>query len=615
MAENEIKSINGRNVCDQTARDAVNNITVPTKTSDLTNDNGFATETYVTSKIDDTTTATNKTWSSSKIDSQIKEIANTGNATLNKIEVLEEDPTDNLYEGRIWIYKQPDLSCTSITLDQTSVELTADNKTVTLVATVEPSNTTDNITWSSSKTSVATVNNGLVTAKANGSTIITVTCGSHSATCSITVSGFAEAETGVFTIEQSGVTSNIEFTAYNGATYDDVNKCYTFSGGSEYLTTPFTATDAITIDIVLQDNNNGNNTVILENDYSSDSKMFTMQSDTANNTSIVGMKYGQGNFASSLSAIYGDISDGNRHHMIFIFDSTTSKFTGYIDTIASKVVKTNITFTGISDITKWILGSRSGNYGTNANIYSLKLYDRALTTDECKTSLGDTGGGTEVTTPTPILSLSGSNFSNNEQTTTLPDNSGNGNNFTASGFSYTTSSGSNGNGGIVADGTDDKLTISTLNNMNGTNGYTIVMKCSINNLSQTSKYFVELDENPTGLVIHQLSVVYGFNSKGIQFYDGINIQNINIDITDTGIHTIAFSCDGTTLAGYLDGTQVGSIDITTNYLATDLIKGVIFNSTNTKSTSEHINATLYELRVYNRGMTSSEISNITTQLG
>ena len=51
MAENEIKSINGRNVCDQTARDAVNNINIPTKTSDLTNDSGYATETYVASKI------------------------------------------------------------------------------------------------------------------------------------------------------------------------------------------------------------------------------------------------------------------------------------------------------------------------------------------------------------------------------------------------------------------------------------------------------------------------------------------------------------------------------------------------------------------------------------
>ena len=348
------------------------------------------------------------------VSSQIKEIVNNGNATLNKIEVLEEEPTDNLYEGRIWIYKQPDLSCTSITLSQTSVELTADNKTVILVATVEPSNTTDNIAWSSSAPEVATVVNGLVTAKSNGSTVITASCGSQSATCSITVSGFAEQEIG---------TSNL------------------------------------------------------------------------------------------------------------------------------------------------------------------------------------------------VLSLSGSDFTNSPQTTTLPDNSGNGNDYTASGFSYTASSGSNGNGGIVADGTDDKLTISTLNNMNGTNGYTIVMKCSINNLSQTSKYFIELDENPTSPAVHQLSIIYGFKSKGIQFYDGISIQNININITDTNIHTIAFSYNGTTLTGYLDGSEVSSVTIGTNYLATDLIKGVIFNSTNANSTTEHINATLYELRVYNRGMTSSEISNITTQLG
>ena len=370
------------------------------------------------SNINDTTASATTTYSSNKIESikeglssQIKDI---GNATLNKIEVLEEDPTDNLYEGRIWLYKQPDLSCASITLDQTNVELTADNKTVTLVATVEPSNTIDNIIWSSSEPGVATVVNGLVTAKSNGSTVITASCGSQSATCSITVSGFVEQEIG---------TSNL------------------------------------------------------------------------------------------------------------------------------------------------------------------------------------------------VLSLSGSDFTNSPQTTTLSDNSGNGNDFTASGFSYTTSSGSNGNGGIVADGTDDKLTISTLNNMNGTNGYTIVMKCSINNLSQTSKYFVEFDENISSSVIHQLSIIYGFNSKGIQLYDGVNIHNININITDTNIHTIAFSYHGTTLTGYLDGAEVSSVTIGTNYLATDLIKGVIFNSTSTKTTTEHINATLYELRLYNSGMTSSEISNITTQLG
>lgn len=619
--------------------------------------------------------------------SQIKDIAK----GKFKIEILEEDPTDNLYEGRIWIYKQPDLSCTSITLsasaleftttdtqtltanvtpdncednvvwsvdddsiatvsngvitpvangecvvtatcgdysatctvtvsafvtctsitlDQTSVELTADNKTVTLVATVEPSNTTDNITWSSSATSVATVSDGLVTAKANGSAVITVSCGSQSANCSITVSGFAEVETGVFTIEQSGVTSDIEFTAYNGATYDDTNKCYTFTGGSEYLTTPFTATDAITIDIILQDNNNGNNTVILEDDSSNN---ITMQSDKVDSTNIVGFRYGKGNFTAN-NCVYGDISDGNKHHMIFIYDATTTRLTGYIDTVASKKTKTSISDVGVSDITKWILGSRSGSYGTNASIYSLKLYDRALTSDECRASLGDTSEDTGDTIDGLVLSLSGSDFSNDEQTTILPDNSGNGNNFTVSNFGYTTSSGSNGNGGIVADGSDDKLEITTLNNMNGSNGYTIVLKCAINNLSQTSRYLVEFnsDNSDNSGAIPQLAVIYGFKSKGIQFYDGKNIANINITISDTDIHTIAFTYDGTNLVGYLDDVKVDSITITNN-LVMDLVRGAIFGSVG--KTTECINATIYELRLYNSGLTEAQISNITTELG
>ena len=46
MAENEIKSINGRNVCDQTARD-----NIPTKTSQLTNDSNFVTDSVVDEKI------------------------------------------------------------------------------------------------------------------------------------------------------------------------------------------------------------------------------------------------------------------------------------------------------------------------------------------------------------------------------------------------------------------------------------------------------------------------------------------------------------------------------------------------------------------------------------
>ena len=78
--------------------------------------------------------------------------------------------------------------CTGVSLSSSSMTLDlSGTKTATLTATLTPSNTTDTVTWSSSNTSVATVNNGVVTAKANGSATITVTCGNKSATCAITV--------------------------------------------------------------------------------------------------------------------------------------------------------------------------------------------------------------------------------------------------------------------------------------------------------------------------------------------------------------------------------------------------------------------------------------------
>ena len=59
--------------------------------------------------------------------------------------------------------------------------------TQTLSDTVTPSNCTQAVTWSSNSTGVATVNNGVVTPVSNGTATITATCGSHSATCTVTV--------------------------------------------------------------------------------------------------------------------------------------------------------------------------------------------------------------------------------------------------------------------------------------------------------------------------------------------------------------------------------------------------------------------------------------------
>ena len=65
---------------------------------------------------------------------------------------------------------------TGVTLDKETLALdTGDNKTATLVATVDPNKATDKtVTWDSSDKTVATVENGVVTALKHGTTTITV---------------------------------------------------------------------------------------------------------------------------------------------------------------------------------------------------------------------------------------------------------------------------------------------------------------------------------------------------------------------------------------------------------------------------------------------------------
>ena len=81
------------------------------------------------------------------------------------------------------------VSVTGVTLEPTSLSLFTGN-TATLTATVHPDNATNqNVTWSSDKPEVATVDNGKVTAVGAGEATITVTTedGSKTATCQVTV--------------------------------------------------------------------------------------------------------------------------------------------------------------------------------------------------------------------------------------------------------------------------------------------------------------------------------------------------------------------------------------------------------------------------------------------
>lgn len=81
------------------------------------------------------------------------------------------------------------VSVTEITLNKTELALN-EGGSETLVATVKPNNATDKtVTWSSSNTAIATVDeNGKVTAVKEGTATITAKAGEKSATCTVTVS-------------------------------------------------------------------------------------------------------------------------------------------------------------------------------------------------------------------------------------------------------------------------------------------------------------------------------------------------------------------------------------------------------------------------------------------
>ena len=128
----------------------------------------------------------------------------------------------------------------SVTLDKSSLELN-EGETATLTATVKPDNASDKtVTWSSSKTSVATVDaNGKVTAVAEGNATITAKAGNKSATCSVTVTKNVVAVESI-TLDKSSLELNEGETATLVATVkpdNATNKTVTWSSSRTSVAT------------------------------------------------------------------------------------------------------------------------------------------------------------------------------------------------------------------------------------------------------------------------------------------------------------------------------------------------------------------------------------------
>ena len=126
---------------------------------------------------------------------------------------------------------------TGITLDQTSASLKV-NESITLTATVSPTNATDKtVTWSTSDESVATVSNGVVIAVKTGTATVTAQAGDKKATCSITVE--ATPVTSV-TLDRTSASLNVNESITLTATVkpdDATDKTVTWTSSNENVAT------------------------------------------------------------------------------------------------------------------------------------------------------------------------------------------------------------------------------------------------------------------------------------------------------------------------------------------------------------------------------------------
>ena len=117
------------------------------------------------------------------------------NATSHVYKAYATSNLNSSYPHEVIVYKleketSASVSVTSVSLDYSSLSLTV-GETAPLVATITPANATNqNVSWTTSNSSIASVSNGVVTAVGAGDATITVTTadGNQTATCAVSVS-------------------------------------------------------------------------------------------------------------------------------------------------------------------------------------------------------------------------------------------------------------------------------------------------------------------------------------------------------------------------------------------------------------------------------------------
>ncbi len=261
------------------------------------------------------------------------------------------------------------VAVTGVSLDKTTATLTAAGQTVTLTATVAPDNATNkNVAWSSSNSAVATVNNGVVTAVANGTATITVTTedGSKTATCAVTVE-----------IPTSGGDDTVAVT---GVSLDKTSLSLTSAGQTATLTATVAPSNATNKTVTWSSSDNAvatvNNGVVtaVANGTATITAKTADGNKTATCTVTVSISTGGGSGSGGSGSVDGDITvteNMGYQEGAYVEWSPVAGATGY----KAYVAKSGGEFTRIDDklIRKYPDCWRVDAVGLAAGTYDIKI--------------------------------------------------------------------------------------------------------------------------------------------------------------------------------------------------------------------------------------------------
>ena len=218
----------------------INNLEIPTKISDLTNDKNFVDDAYVAlqiptkvSELQNDSDFANKSFVTNKINEDLSKYAQ--QSDLDLLESTVENLKQSVSDGKDLIASaitdkgvttsntetfsnmannirkisssEQTISVQNIMLNYSSLTL-SEGESIRLIPVFTPSNATNQeVTWSFSTSGICTIANGTIVAISSGYTVVTVTSvdGGYSASCSITVKEATIPVTGV-SLNKSSVT-------------------------------------------------------------------------------------------------------------------------------------------------------------------------------------------------------------------------------------------------------------------------------------------------------------------------------------------------------------------------------------------------------------------------